>query len=279
MARGGTMKHCKFFSVLALAALTLSACAPAKQSSSTDLAAGIESSENIVGGTAVKATDAVAQSTVAILIRSSFGDGVCTGTLIAPNIVLTAAHCTDDLQAALIVFGNNVETSKEARPVDLVAVHPEYAPRAPGAGGWNDLALMRIKGAAPAGAKVASILEDATVLRKGISAVTAGFGSTAAHGRGTDSGVLRKVPLNLQNPAYEKTELLFPLTSRGGSTCHGDSGGPAYLTLKGKLTVIGITSRGTGADCANVSIFTSVASHAAYIKTTAQALQAEPAQE
>jgi secreted trypsin-like serine protease len=266
------MKHCKLFTGLTLA-LALSACAPSKQNSEAQLSSGANTPD-IVGGKVVSAQDAVAQSTVAIVIQSSMGEGLCSGTLIAPNIVLTAAHCTEDLTGAVIVFGTNLDSSKEARPADMVAVNPNYLPKAPGQGGWNDVALIRFKGTLPAGAKVAEYLQTSAPLKKGLNAVVAGFGTTAANGEGQDEGTLRKTTLTLQNPAYEKTELLFPLNSRGGSTCHGDSGGPAYITQNGKLTVIGITSRGTGAGCDNVSIFTSVAAQAAYIKTTIQGLQA-----
>ncbi len=280
---GGTMKHCTPFSVLAMTtismlSLALSACSPASKNSS-ELAASADS--GIVAGTVVQASDAVAASTVALYLRSADGEGVCTGTLVASNVVLTAAHCVDGLQAAVVIFGTNLDTATEVRNVDAAVVHPSYAPRAPGTGGWNDLALFRFQGTAPASAKIANILTSAASLKKGLKSVAAGFGTTLANGRGQDEGTLRKVTLTLQNPAYEKTELLFPLSSTGGSTCHGDSGGPAYATLNGKLTLIGVTSRGTGADCRNVSIFTSVAAHAAFIQKTIQDLQkaatAEPA--
>jgi len=266
------MKHCKLFSVITLA-LAISACAPARQSSEQQLSSGV-ASPDIVGGDLVKATDTVAASTVGIILQTSQGEGVCTGTLIAANIVLTAAHCVEDVVAAVVVFGISMDTSKEGRSVDLVSVHPAYLPKAPGQGGWNDIALLRFAGALPKSAKVAEYLKAVTPLKKGLKAVAAGFGTTLANGRGVDEGTLRKTTLTLQNPAYEKTELLFPLSARGGSTCHGDSGGPAYITQAGKLTVVGITSRGTGAGCDNVSIFTNVASHALYIKETVAGLQA-----
>ncbi len=271
------MKHCKPFTVTALAiasAVLVSACAPAKQSSS-ELASGL-ASQDIVAGDVVKATDLVAQSTVALYLRSDDGDGVCSGTLIAPNVVLTAAHCVIGLKGAVVVFGNNMDTATEARGVDMVAVHPQFQPKAAGQGGWNDVALFRFQGAAPASAKVAQILETPASLKVGLKAVVAGFGTTKSNGLGQDDGTLRKVTLSLQNPAYEQTELAFARSSKGGSACHGDSGGPAYITQNGKLTVIGITSRGTTAACNGISISTSVAAHAAYIKETAAALQAAP---
>jgi secreted trypsin-like serine protease len=269
------MKHCQLFTVTALA-IAMAACAPAKQSES--LVASDEASQNIVAGDLVKSNDVVAASTVALYIRGEDGDGVCSGTLIAPNVVLTAAHCVIGMTGAVVVFGLNLETATDAqmRGVDLVAVHPQFAAKAAGQGGWNDLALFRFQGAAPASAKIAQILDKPSVLKSGLKAVLAGYGTTKSHGMGTDDGTLRKVTLAVQNPAYEQTELSFAKNTKGGSACHGDSGGPAYITQNGKLTVIGITSRGTTAACNGISISTSVASHAAYIKETAAALQAAP---
>jgi secreted trypsin-like serine protease len=269
------MKHCKLLTVTALA-IAMAACAPAKQSES--VVTSEEASQNIVAGDLVKANDAIAASTVALYIRGEDGDGVCSGTLISPNVILTAAHCAIGMTGAVVVFGLNLETATDAqmRGVDMVAVHPEFKPKAAGQGGWNDVALFRFQGAAPASAKIAQILDKPSVLKAGLKATLAGFGTTKSHGMGTDDGTLRKVTLAVQNPAFEQTEISFAKSTKGGSACHGDSGGPAYVTLSGKLTVIGITSRGTTAACNNISISTSVASHAAYIKDTAAALQAAP---
>jgi secreted trypsin-like serine protease len=270
------MKHCKIFSTLLLATATLSACAPAKPSSVDPSGSA---SAGIVGGTAVADSDPIAQSTVALYLRSSEGDGVCSGTLVSPNVVLTAAHCAIGLQGGVVVFGKDMNESAETRVIDGVAVHPQFAPKQPGQGGWNDLSLMHFQGTLPAGAKVANLLQDASILKKGLKVIAAGFGTTGADGQAQDEGTLRKTTLSLQNPAYEKTELLFPLNSKGGSTCHGDSGGPAYVTLKGQLTLVGVTSRGTGADCANVSIFTDVVPYVSYIQQTVQSLTAKTAQQ
>lgn len=255
---------------VSIQALMTVACAPQKNQ---QLAREL-SGESIVAGTAVTEKDPISASTVAILIESPMGQSLCTGTLVAKNIVVTAAHCFGKgASRAAVLFGSDLEKSQSVFAVDKVNVHPQYASKNSGEGGWNDIALLHFVGDAPATSEVVEILKDATLLTVGLQAVTAGYGSTPKDGNGQDSGVLRKVTLTLQDPVFEKTELLFPLTSKGGSTCHGDSGGPIYVQKQGKLVLVGVTSRGTSASCDNVSIFTNVSSHLEFINESIESFQ------
>jgi len=78
---------------------------------------------------------------------------MCTGALIAPNLVLTAAHCVyeqttgREIRPASIIFeaGLNGRRVKAARTVAKVVVHPDYQFRPAGeAQIGHDIAILRL---------------------------------------------------------------------------------------------------------------------------------------
>lgn len=247
---------------------------------------------NIVGGVDSTAAFQKENGIVGLLIQSIDGEeGLCTGTLIAKRIVLTAAHClmsSSRIQSIAVIFTTDAAklTKETVRFAVRVRAHELFPSSAGRSGAWNDIALLKLNEDAPTDVKLVQLpsapfgFSKPRQLTAKTPIIQAGFGKTVAT-RGpasetTDtSGVLRQVSgIEVISVIQSGKELL--LKEDGKGSCNGDSGGPAFTkSFLGKLTQVGINSRGTDpTNCIGVGIFTSVAAHLDWIKTNSASLMA-----
>lgn len=230
----------------------------------------------IVGGQTVSADDVIAATTVMV----TDGNFICTGSIIAQDIVVTAAHCTaakaEDLR---IVFARQM-------PDDLTTVtdtvHAIYGFVAnPGWQGesstgpdQHDIAIIRFKGDLPSGYSVAQLLPADEALTKGETVTLAGYGITNAETQ-DGAGLLRKVDVQIAKKLGKTEEVLDQ--TEGAGACHGDSGGPAFVTLNGQLLLWGVTNRGypdnAPDDCVHESVYTRITAYTDFINQAAQQLR------
>ncbi|WII72988.1 trypsin-like serine protease [Bdellovibrio sp. 22V] len=265
---------------------SLLACSPAQQNA---VNLGADNS-SIIGGVPVDAKDSIAKSTVAIVASvvthdDQEGQFICTGSLLAENIVLTAGHCVpnsaDYKEVALYVIFNTDLRKMAKTDIRLVVdteVHTEYGKAGEHGEDANDLALIKFAGPMAPGYTLAKFLDDETLLKPGTKVTLAGYGLIETDGVNTKSDDrLRKVDVEVVED-FGKTEILLDQT-QGKGACHGDSGGPAFLEVKGVQYVWGVTSRGAGKDgvddCSLVSVYTKVKSQSEFIEKALKKLTAK----
>jgi secreted trypsin-like serine protease len=219
-----------------------------------------QAGSNIVGGTPVVANEAVAKSTVSFIFNAADGGGLCTGTILNSTTILSAAHCVQGYQVGVIAFARDVRDLKKVpqsllRKVVSVQGNRDFSMDAQGE--HNDVALLKFTGGLPAGFQAATVLDPSTslsYLRMVPRVVVAGFGTVGAERDG--SGILRKATMQVRGISPNAKEIY--LVHNGETTCHGDSGGPAYIVVKGKYYLWGVLSRG---DCSTTAIYTRLTSN------------------
>lgn len=187
-------------------------------------------------------------------IVDATGRLTCTGAVIAPHVVLTAAHCTQpSLKGATVVFGPT-----SAAPTAHVAVaesiaHPSFDPSTLA----DDVAILVLASSSPASSlPFATTAPGASFIGSSIDIV--GYGETA--GGAADTGTKRSGTAVVT--ALDATTL----TVQPGPSepCEGDSGGPALVGSTGSRTIVGVTSHGDSA-CATQAVYTRVDAFTSFV--------------
>ena len=182
----------------------------------------------------------------ALLAPTAYSDGTwatCTGTLIAPTIFLTAAHCDQGVSRVAVTFDSSYVASTGKTYWGTWRADPAFTKAQSDP---HDLAVVvldkAVKGIAPARLPAAGSLSGLKVETKftpvgyGAQSVTIDKGPTFHY---ADIRYLATGSLNAVTPAWLRISM-NPATGDGG-TCYGDSGGPNFLGDTNLLAATTIT--------------------------------------
>lgn len=209
----------------------------------------------VTGGDPVEAGDW--EDCAAVYQGTSAYDVVCTGVLVAPDVVLTAGHCVGGLKQV------KLKTNDYTKGGEVIAVSKtiEYP------NSWNnyDVAVLMLAEESTVEPRVIArdCIRDEIV--DGADVAVVGYGALDRYGNQygtrmmegftvitdadcshTDWGCNASVSPNGELGAGED----------GVDACYGDSGGPLYLLTDRGEYLVGITSRGWyGADCGDGGVY------------------------
>jgi hypothetical protein len=233
-------------------------------------------------------------------------NSICTSTIIHPYIVLTAAHCVDDIVRGIILSNSVDMTSSQSTiiiPVQKIITNPGYKifseerikeaqllRESMIANGeefsedlkinlrgqeGEDIALIILKEKAPiANSSIVPLISEKEIeefnIQVGDDVTIVGYGKNEI---GNVSGARNYKKIKIKNEKICNDYQSGNIWNLGIGAWSGDSGGPAFILKKNKIRQIGIASTVSGNINENTSNFlckrsyyTNVAAHLTWIK-------------
>ena len=156
--------------------------------------------------------------------------GRCSGVVLAPDIVLTAAHCVRRGERYHVggIFGGEYQTGLS--PVAEIVQHPLYASKDSGS---PDLAILKL--AKPLPDRFVAVVLNPRVPGLGDDLIVAGYGKSAAR----NSEVVLRMVLQRVSQSFRGWVVLTAVGDDGAGAAPGDSGGPVFA-YRGMHSLVGL---------------------------------------
>jgi hypothetical protein len=174
---------------------------------------------------------------------------LCSGTLIAENVFLTASHCDPGTTEVLVTFDPTISESGTFYTGQLFT-NPNYnAGRGPGGNSdTGDIAVIvldQAPGITPAQLLEAGLLDELQTshVLKDTRFTAVGYGTVRDTNRTGFQGILDNLDRNQVEQGFLSLTpawltLSMNRSTGNGGTCYGDSGGPHFIHLDGTETDI-----------------------------------------
>lgn len=203
------------------------------------------SNDSIINGSNTYSENSPAFYNTVALVKKD-GKIFCTGSLIAKDLILTAKHCLVDKVSSdfHIYFGNNtneidyslireVDSFQTRHPLNWEMTFPSF-----------DIAWVKFKGNHPSQFKVLDILPSEDELKTNEPILQVGYGNSSSINGKIIAGEKLFAKTNLKSFINNSRffNILVFQGPEGTGSCHGDSGGPAYIKRGKKWYIIGVTN-------------------------------------
>jgi hypothetical protein len=184
---------------------------------------------------------------VMVLSRGPEGSGFCTGVVLAPRVVLTAAHCLRKPSDTLVLYRDSANQPVTV-PIAATVRHPSYRADAIARRVVSiDLGLLETETALPPTFRPAALATRSPEI--GELAILVGYG-VVHEGQPKSGGAPRSASLRVRAPASKILLWAEDSGHAGAGACSGDSGGPIFSADASEvLALVAWTAGENGRKC------------------------------